>query len=162
LKIILAALLGACLGFYLKKIASSNNGPVTTIAYINRNRRISSTELSFLIINPGTEAPTVKDSKEAKIPVKVTMLTFYCPNQFNATLLGVLRIKMFPIAAKSEPKRQKIGSPTCNNSLSQTPADTKMAPTMNPMCIPYLFSSQLQGTEKRGCAIVNKRALSVT
>ncbi len=162
MKIILAALLGAYSGFYLKKIANSNKGPVTTIASISRKRRISSSELFFFIINPGTEAPTVIDSNEAKIPVNVTMLTFYCPNQFNATLLGVFRIKMLPIAAKSEPKRQKMGSPTCINSLSQAPADTKTAPTINAMCMPYLFSNQLQGTEKRGCAIVKRRAFSVT
>jgi hypothetical protein len=162
LKIILAALLGACSGFYLKKIANSTIGPVTTIAYTNRNRRISSSELSFLIKNPGTEAPTVRDSREAKIHVKVTILTFYFPNQFSATLLGVFRMKMLPIAAKSEPKRQKIGSPTCISSLNHTPADTKTAPTINDLCMPYLFSNQLQGTEKRGCAIVNSRALSVT
>jgi hypothetical protein len=162
LKIIFAALLGACTGFYLKKIAKRTKGTVTTIASINRKRRISSSELFFLIKKPGTEAPTVIESKVANIPAKVIIFTLYCPNQFIATLLGVFSMKMLPIAANREPKRQKYGSPTFNSSLSQTPADTKMAPIINPICIPYLFKSQLQGTEKRGCAIVKIRAFKVT
>ena len=46
--------------------------------------------------------------------------------------------------------------------MQSLPADTKIAPTINPICMPYLLSNQLQGTEKRGWAIVKSRALSVT
>ncbi len=55
---------------------------------------------------PGTEAPSVIDNKVAKIPVKVTMLTLSLLNQFRATLLGVFRTNMFPIAERPDPIKQ--------------------------------------------------------
>jgi len=111
---------------------------------------ISSIELELLIMKPGTEAPIVIESKVTKIPVKVTMFTFYLLNQFKANLLGVFKMKIFPIATKKEPKRQNFESPTFKSNLIQIPVVTKAAPTANEIFMPYLFRSQLQGTEKRG------------
>lgn len=71
-------------------------------------------------------------------------------------------MKILPIAANHDPRRQKIDCLTSNNSLSQTPAMTKAAPTINPIRIPYLLMIQLQGKAKTGCAMVKRRALRVT
>jgi hypothetical protein len=59
-------------------------------------------------------------------------------------------MKIFPIAAKAEPRRQKTDIPTYSRSLSHTPEMTKAAPMMKEIRIPCLLMSQLQGKEKRG------------
>jgi hypothetical protein len=83
-------------------------------------------------------------------------------NQFRATLLGVLRMKILPTAAKPDPNRQNRGFPTYSKSRIHTPAITSTPPQMKLMRIPYLLSTQLQGKAKRGCAMVNRRAFRVT
>lgn len=122
----------------------------------------SSTEVLPSMMNPGTEAPIVKESREARMPKKVTAEAFYELNQLIATLLGVFRTNKLPIAAKRDPKRQRYGYPTFRNILSQQPAMTNTAPIMKAGRMPYLLSSQLQGNAKMGCAIVKSKALRVT
>ena len=111
---------------------------------------MSSTVFDSSMRKPGTEAPIVIESKVHNIPVKVTILTLYLLNQFRATLLGVLSMKMLPIAANNEPKRQKYDLPTSNSNLSQTPDTMKTAPTTKEILMPCLLSNQLQGKENSG------------
>ena len=77
------------------------------MAYPIRKNLTSSTEVYFPIMKLGTEAPIVLDIILASTPVKVTIPTLYFFTQLRATLLGVLRTAMFPIAASVEPMRQK-------------------------------------------------------
>jgi len=79
-----------------------------------------------------------------------------------ATLLGVFNIKMFPMAARADPMRQKLELPSYKSNLSQTPPMTMNPPTIKANFIPYRFSNQLQGNAKKGCAIVNKSPFKVT
>ena len=102
------------------------------------------------ISNPGIEAPSVIDNKLNNIPVKPTVFTFYDLNQLIAILLGVFRMKMLPIAASAEPTKQKIEFPLFNNNRIHTPQIKKQPPTMNPMRIPCLLISQLQGKANTG------------
>jgi len=83
-------------------------------------------------------------------------------NQLIATLLGLLSINIFPIAAKAEPIRQNVESPSFKSNLNQAPPITKIPPAINPIFILYLLSIQLQGNANRGCAIVNKSPFKVT
>lgn len=111
---------------------------------------------------PGPDAPSVMEIRLKRIPVNATILTLYDLNQFTAILLGVLSMKILPIAAKAEPIRQKIELPSSSNNLSHTPAITNTAPTIKLTRIPCLLSSQLQGKAKMGCAIVKRSAFMVT
>lgn len=104
----------------------------------------------------------VIESRVAKMPVNVTMLTRSLLNQLRATLLGVLSIKMFPMAASAEPSKQNIDDPYCSSNLIQTPAVTRIAPMMKLIRIPFLLMSQLQGRANIGCAMVKSSALRVT
>lgn len=61
-----------------------------------------------LIKYPGSEAPKVTESKLKSMPVKEAILTMPDLNQLMATLLGVFRTKILPIAAKPDPIRQKM------------------------------------------------------
>lgn len=88
------------------------------------------------IRKPGIEAPRVTDNKLNKIPVKPTMFTFSDLNQFNAILLGVFRIKMFPIAASVDPSRQKIELPLSKSNRNHTPLIIKAPPTIKLTRIP--------------------------
>jgi len=115
-----------------------------------RKSLTSSTVLYSWMINPGTEAPIVIESNVHNIPEKVTIFAFYLLNQFKAILLGVLRMKILPIAAESDPRRQNSDFPTSKSNLNHTPVITKAAPIIKEIRIPCLFSSQLQGTENRG------------
>ena len=114
------------------------------------------------IMKLGTEAPRVIDRRVARIPVNVTILTLSLLNQFRATLLGVLRMNMLPIAASIEPIKQYTDCPTSKNSLSQTPEIMKIVPITKDSLMPYLLMNQLQGKAKMGCAIVKSRAFIVT
>lgn len=104
----------------------------------------------------------VIESRVARMPVKVTMFTRSLLNQFRATLLGVLRIKMLPTAASADPSKQKKDYPSAINSLIHTPATTRIAPIAKLRCIPFLLISQLHGSANTGCAIVKSNALRVT
>ena len=68
---------------------------------------MSDIDVVLSMSKPGTDAPSVIDSKVARMPVKVTILTLSFWNQLRATLLGVFRTNMFPIAARHDPIRQK-------------------------------------------------------
>jgi hypothetical protein len=99
-------LLGGFIGFYLKNIISNTKGTVITHASIKRNLRMSLGVELLSIKKPGIEAPTVSEINVDRIPVNVTIGTASTLNQFKETLLGVLRIKILPIAAKTDPIKQ--------------------------------------------------------
>ena len=102
-----AMLLGGFSGLFLKNIIKSSTGIVMTVAYQKSNPLTSSIVLtSFLIMKPGRAAPIVIESKLKLIPVKATKFTAEDLNQLIATLLGLLRMKILPIAAKADPNRQ--------------------------------------------------------
>ena len=110
---------------------------------------------------PGKAAPSVIDNRLKRIPVNATMFTRYDLNQIMANLLGVLRMKMLPMAASPDPKRQKIEVPSSSSNLSQTPAITNTPPTTKLTRMPWRLMSQLQGKAKIGCAMVKRSALRV-
>jgi len=83
-------------------------------------------------------------------------------NQFIATLLGLFNTKIFPIAAKADPIKQKVEFSYDNSNLNQTPVITRQLPKIKPIFIPYLFNIQLHGNAHKGCPMVNKRPFKVT
>ena len=137
-------------------------GTVITIASIIRKVLTPSIEVYLPTMKLGTDAPIVLDIIPAKTPVKVTIPILYFENQFKATLLGVFSTKMFPIAANRDPNRQNTDCSSFNNSLSQTPPDTKMAAATKQGLIPYLLMRKLKGKARRGCIIVKRSPLRVT
>ena len=162
LVIAIAALLGGYEGFYRNRIANTTMGIVTMIASYIKKCLISFVDEFLSIMKLGTEAPRVIDRRVARIPVNVTILTLSLLNQFRATLLGVLRMNMLPMAASIEPIKQYTDCPTSNNSLSQTPEIMKIVPITKDSLMPYLLMNQLQGNAKMGCAIVKSSAFIVT
>ena len=138
-------------------------GTVIIQASKKRSRLTSSAVLLVSLIKyPGNEAPNVTESKLNNIPVKDTIFTWLDLNQFKASLLGVLRMNMLPIAANAEPIKQKTEFPSWSKSLNHTPATVKMDPAIKLTLMPFLLMSQLQGNAKSGCAIVNINAFIVT
>ena len=87
----------------------SSIGPLITLASIKRRLLTSSIDDWRSIKKPGIEAPAVTEISEATTPMRETRLTLLVLNQVIAILLGVLRIKMLPIAANEEPNRQYAG-----------------------------------------------------
>ena len=104
----------------------------------------------LLMKYPGRAAPAVADMRFATTPSTDTSPTCLGPNQFIATLLGVLRMKMFPMAAREEPRRHQVGLPTVSKIRSHTPAVTRIAPMRRQTPIPILAIMRLQGKAKRG------------
>ncbi len=104
-----AALLGETEGFYRMKIQSKMNGTVVTMASALKKAIISSIELLLLRTRPGSEAPRVIEMRLARTAAKIILGTDYCLNQLTAILLGEFNIKILPIAARVEPKRQSMG-----------------------------------------------------
>ena len=132
------------------------------MASIIRNVLTPSTEVYLPTMKLGIEAPIVFDTIPNKTPVKVTNTILYFENQFKATLLGVFSTNILPIAARREPSRQKIDCSSFNNSLSQTPLDTRMAAATKQGLIPYLLMRKLKGKASRGCMMVKSSPLRVT
>ena len=87
-------------------MARKISGTVTMMASYRMNLLISSTGVLSSMMSPGTEAPMVMDRSVAKMPVKVTRPACSLLNQLTATLLGVFKIKIFPMAAEADPRRQ--------------------------------------------------------
>jgi hypothetical protein len=96
------------------------------------------------------------------IPAEMTKGTCFELNQLSAILLGVFRMKTPPTPARSDPRRQIKGSPTCRKVRSQTPVMTSPAETKKLTRMPFLLRSQLQGKEKSVCAMVKKRLFNET
>lgn len=119
-------------------------------------------EVVSLIRYPGSDAPNVTESKLKSIPVKEARFTMSDRNQLMATLLGVFKTKILPIAANPEPIKQNIEFSSSMSSRSHTPPMVNTAPTIKLTRIPFLLMSQLQGKANRGCAIVNSSAFIVT
>lgn len=144
------ALLGGIFGLSLKKIKSIIYGKVTMAASSLRKFTISSFVLDLLRISPGTEAPRVIDIRFARTARKTVLGIDSTLNQFVATLLGELTMKMLPMAAKSDPTRHQIGFSYYKSVLSQTPPIRNAPPTKKPFCIPYFSKNQLQGNAMMG------------
>ena len=108
------------------------------------------TEEFLSMKKPGREAPAVTDIREATTPKADTTPACLAPNQLAATLLGVLRIKMLPIAPKQEPMMHQVGSPTSRRALSHAPPVTRTAPIRRQMPVPTLAMRKLQGKANNG------------
>lgn len=150
------------MGFSLKKMVRRTKGTDMMMASSMRKDFISSVVAFLPIIKLGIEAPTVLDIIPARTPVKVTIPTLSFLNQLRATLLGVFRTKILPMAASADPKRQKTDCSTSNNSLSQAPALTRMAAATKQGRIPNLLMRKLKGKARMGCVMVKRRPLRVT
>ena len=58
---------------------------------------------------PGRKSPIEVERAVLRMQAKVTMGICSLLNQLRATLLGVLRMKMVPMAPTSDPERQRYG-----------------------------------------------------
>lgn len=99
---------------------------------------------------PGTDAPKVMDIRLASTARNTVFGMDSVLNQLAAILLGELRIKMLPRAARTEPIKQKRMRSSAIRIRNQTPPTTKNPPMMKPIRMPYRSRIQLQGTANSG------------
>ena len=113
-------------------------------------------------MRPPRDAPRPLDKRLMRTVTDMTLGAEPTPNQFKANIVGHPKIKIFPIAAKTDPSRQRAGWPGSINVLIHTPAMVSTAPRLQPTLMPYLSSIQEEGKAQMGCKTGKSKVFKVT